>query len=370
MQRDDKLVITIGSANGERVLPIDAPHFRLGTKHTLSPQKTMAGGSSVNHACRLLAQGVQVFPILPVADDRVGRVVVDTLNSAARRASLSVNYDGFFMTGDDVKTPYTTVLTVSGQRTILNEFPDAIVSRFAQHWRQRLAVFEAAYERTPDAVIVGHIHADRGTSQGGQGGGISQSIIERFAEEGVPVFANFGRSQYALGTTRWEPFLDQLSCFQLDIEEMREFGVNAGLASLEDGLEWFRDKCSIVITMERMGAIAQLKGNDAVIIGGPYDLQPEDVTDATGAGDAFAAGIVASALSCPLTSCEALKRGVETGMLWSAYACTTVGGAADCPDACEIERFRERYPLAFQTESKSRERAGPTLRLLDRVFVR
>jgi hypothetical protein len=57
-------------------------------------------------------------------------------------------------------------------------------------------------------------------------------------------------------------------------------------------------------------------------------------------------------------------------MLWSAYACTTVGGASDCPDARELEDFRRRYPLTFQTESKSRERAGPTLRLLDRAFPR
>lgn len=366
---DTRLVITIGSANGERILPIEAARFNLGAKHSLSPQKTMAGGSAVNHACRLLAQGIEVFPILPAADDRVGNIVLDTLIAAAQPSGVRLNSDDLFMTGDGIKTPYTTVLAVGGQLTTINEFPDADVSTFARHWRRRLDVFDAAYGRSPDAVVIGHIHADRDPARGGQGGGITQSVIERFAGDGVPIFANFGRSQYALGVGRWEPLLDRIACFQLDIEEMREFGAAAGLSTLEEILDWFHDRCTVVVTMERMGAVAQLKGSGSVVIGSPYDLRSQHITDPTGAGDAFVAGVVASALSSPLTEAGSLKQAVESGMLWSAYACTTIGGAADCPGAEEIESFHDRHSLAFQTELRPRDLASPLLRLLDRVFT-
>jgi sugar/nucleoside kinase (ribokinase family) len=296
---ETKLVIAVGSASGERVLKVEAGQFRLGAKHSVPPQRVLAGGSGVNSACRLLAMGVDVFPVLPVAHDSAGRAVVRALDSAARRGGRSVNYEGFYLEGDGAGTPFTTIMAVGAQRTVLNEFPAGIVRQFVRHCAARLEVLERAGGAPPHALIIGHIHADRETAQGGQSGGITQSLIERFSNEGVPVFANFGRAQYGLGTTRWEPYLDRLACFQLDIDEMRAFCADAGVWSLEAVLAWFRPRCTVAVTTERMGAVAQLKGSEQVILAWPYDLQPEDVVDTTGAGDAFGAGIVASSLTCP-----------------------------------------------------------------------
>jgi sugar/nucleoside kinase (ribokinase family) len=238
---------------------------------------------------------------------------------------------------------------------------------FVRHGATRLQVLEGA-AASPQALVIGHVHADRDTARGGQGGGITQSLIERFSSDDVPVYANFGRAQYALGTTRWEPYLDRLACFQLDIEEMRAFSADAGIWSLEAILAWFRPRCTVAVTTERMGAVAQLKGSENVILAWPYDLQPEDVVDTTGAGDAFGAGIVASSLTSPLTTDDALLHAVETAVLWSAYACTTLGGAGSCPDCGALEEFAARYPRLLKTECKPVEEALPMLRLLDRVF--
>ena len=370
MEDEKKLVITIGGANGERVLKIDPTRFRLGSKHTMGPLPIMAGGSSVNHSCRLLSAGVQVFPILPIVDDDIGKIVMETLRAAATEGKCTLNRDTLYMKGDHLATPFTTILTVGLQRTILNEFPESIIRDFRRHYDKCLETFQASASKKAHAVMIGHIHADRDTNAGGQAGGISQSIIEKFHEEGIPLFVNFGSSQYRLGTSRWEPFLEKIECFQLDIDEIREFCADAKLVLLENMLDWFKDKCTVIITMERLGALARLKGSDSLILAWPYDLRADEIKDPTGAGDAFGAGIVASALEKPLNNDDALRMALEDGRLWGAYACTTLGGANMCPNCDTLKEFGSRHQLFLPSETKPMKDARPMLRILDRVFLR
>ena len=91
--KNNELVITVGGANGERVLSVKPMEFRLGAKHTLSPVRIMAGGSSLNHSCRLLAMGFQVFPVLPVVDDDVGQVIVEALEHSAAAGRVKANFE-------------------------------------------------------------------------------------------------------------------------------------------------------------------------------------------------------------------------------------------------------------------------------------
>jgi len=375
MLSEKRLVVTVGGANGERVLRVEPAKFRLGTKHTMAPPKIVAGGSSVNHACRLLAMGIQVFPVLPIVNDGIGQVIAETLDASANVGNCTLDVENLYMEGNDLATPFTTILSVGTQRTVLNEFSDSLIKAFPKHCDNRLATFQryGSQNRTDikraDAVMIGHIHADR-RDHPGLGGGISDSIIRGFHAEGIDVFTNFGSSQYRLGTTRWGFLLDRVKCFQLDIDEMREFCRDADLLMLEDMLNWFKDKCTVVITMERMGAVACLKGSESVVLAWPYDLKPGEIKDSTGAGDAFAAGIVASALERPLDSDEALCKALENGRLWGAYACTKLGGANECPTHQELDGFKSKHRLFLETECKSMDEARPMLRILDRVFLR
>ena len=359
------MVVVIGGANGEHLLRVNPGHFHLGGKYMATPLPMMVGGSGVNYACRLLAMGIPVFPILPLANDDVGQMVTIMLGAAANVGSSVLGLEDLYMRGNDLTTPFTTILVVGSERTIINEFSTSIIQAFSEHWERCLHHFQRT--KMADVVIIGHLHADR-CDPPGKSGGISENIICRFRAQGDSIFVNFGVSQYRLGTNRWRHLLDKVEYFQLNIDEMREFVSDAGLESMEDILAWFRDKCTVAITIERMGAVARLKGSDSVILLWPYDLGFDDIRDTTGVGDAFMAGVVAQARETPLDNDDALCRVLENGRLWGAYACTTLGGANECPTPPELDDFRSRHRLLLETECRSLDEAKPMLRILDRIF--
>ena len=223
-----KQVVTIGGANGERMILLSPEEFQLGKKHTLAPQKILAGGSSVNHASRLLAAGIDVTPILPVVNDNVGRLIKETLDLSARAGEREKDFDNIFMSGASLTTPLTTVLSVGPQRSIFNEFSNELIKIFPEHCEKNLNTIkrfidiDPGHEEKPDVFLIGHIHADRDRAPG-QGGGISENVIRTFSERGISIFVNYGSSQYKLGTSRWKHLLDKIVCFQLDLDEIREF---------------------------------------------------------------------------------------------------------------------------------------------------
>ncbi len=372
MTENHRLVVAIGGANGERLLQVAPEQFRLGSKHSLAPQQIMPGGSSVNHACRLLSMGVPVFPIMPVAQDSTGEIIAAALRASASVGGGELVLDGFYMEGEQLSTSFTTIFTIGAQRSIFNEFSDNLIKTFPDHCENQLQKLWTTDNRSqlkPGAVMIGHLHADR-RDPPGQGGGITERIIRSFAEQKVAIFTNLGSSQYRLGIHRWQHLLDKLACFQLDIDEIRIFGEAQGLNSLEETLDWFQDKCTVIITMERMGAVARLKGSEQVVLAWPYDLNAAEIVDSTGAGDAFAAGVVESSLEVPLQNDASLCRALANGRLWGAYACTTLGGAGRCPSRSDLADFKAGHRLFLETESKSMDEARPLLRILDRMFLR
>ena len=174
----------------------------------------------------------------------------------------------------------------------------------------------------------------------------------------------------------------ELESFQLEIREAREFLCmdsearkrrpkvkSLNVKSLKEMLEWFSDKCTIVITLGHMGAVARRKGSDSVVLAWPYDLRRADIKDTTGAGDAFGAGFVSTALKKKgLKTDKDLKEAAEVGRLWGAYACTTLGGANDCPGEVDLDKFAGHHSKFRESEVKTMEEAEPILKILDRVF--
>ena len=356
-------VITIGGANAERVLVVDPDRFQLGGKHTLRPERLLAGGSAINHACRLLAAGISATPIVPLCRDEVGDVVLATLSDAAERGGLAApEADALFLDVSDLPSPFTTIVTVGSERTIYTEFSNELFDPYEAHLLGALSDLD---EAAVDAVMIGHVHADRERAPGRQGA-LTQHVVEVFRAAGKPVFANFGAAQYRLGADRWAPVLPHVTCLQLGIDEARWFvGGGVAVPTLMEILDWFKTRCTVVITMERMGAVARLAGSEHVVLTWPYHI---DVRDPTGAGDAFGAGLVSSMLEHPLDDDASLERAMDRGGLFAARACTTRGGADDCPTAATLDRFRTSNECVSDTEVMVPERARQVVELLDRAF--
>ena len=154
---------------------------------------------------------------------------------------------------------------------------------------------------------------------------------------------------------------NEVDVFQLDIGEVRRFCADAELAdlSLESILGWFRERCTVVVTLERFGAIGQLVGHAEPIAAWP--LLIDEVADSTGAGDALGAGIAASMLVGPFGDesdaaeerLEEFAAALAFGRACGAYACTTIGGASDCPD---LEQLSAARPPSPPFERKERPR--------------
>jgi sugar/nucleoside kinase (ribokinase family) len=359
----------VGGANGERFLRSESEQVELGRKYSGAPVPILPGGSGVNFACRLLAAGVDVRPVLPIADDAVGRVIEASLSEAARSGRARVALTELRLDAPGVSTPDSTILLSSQQRTVFNEFAPATLSAFARACDVRL---RAILKETPgpDALIIGHIHSDQIPSAGapGEGGRLTRELICAARAAAIPVFFNPGRAQYEQGAAAWEAVLPLVDCLQLDVHEMRTFAAGLGIRRLGDALDWFGERCTTVITMERAGAVARLRASDSIIASWPFQLSSRDIVDPTGAGDACMAGIACSALDRPLCTDLALKRAVETGMLWAAFACRHTGGATACPTRAQLREFQARSPDLYHTELRSLDEARPLLRLFDRVF--
>ncbi|MCR9096947.1 MAG: PfkB family carbohydrate kinase [bacterium] len=370
-------VATIGGANVEHGYSLPG-EFEADAKYSVPPQPRQAGGSSVNHACRLLALGVEVHPVLPLAKaDPQSSVIVDALDAAARTGGAAFHTRDLFVPGGELVTPYTTIIRQGASRAVLNEFSPDLMAAFPEHVERHLKRLGSPRGR-PDVVVVGHVHADRKRKSRGEvgfAGEITERVLAAPELQGIPKVVNFGSAQFKLGTKRWEKTLrDHVDVFQLDIGEVRRFCRDADLpdGSLASILGWFRDRCTVVVSLERFGAIGQLAGSDRPVAAWPYLI--EEVVDSTGAGDAMGAGIVAS-LALDRFVLESddgpespLAMALAAGRACAAHACTTIGGAADCPDLDRLVAFEKKGRLPGRKRGVQTDLSEHELFLIDRAF--
>lgn len=370
-------VVTVGGANIEHGYSLPG-ELEPDAKYSVEPEPRLAGGSSVNHACRLLAMGVNVHPILPLAkDDPQSAVIVDALDAAAKTGGARFAEQDLALGDAGLLTPYTTIIRQRGSRAVLNEFASTLMQAFPAHVERHLARLGSAADR-PDAVLVGHIHADRVPRERedvGFAGEISERILGAEELRGVPKVVNFGAAQWRQGAPRWDRVLrDHVDVFQLDIGEVRRFCEAASLPdlSLASILDWFRDRCTVVVSLERFGAIGQLAGSARPIAAWPYLIDP--VVDSTGAGDAMVAGISASLAvdgferGAAATDEAAFADALAVGRACAAHACTTVGGAVACPGLDALVAFEKEGRVAGGDRGVLTDLADQELFLIDRAF--
>jgi hypothetical protein len=374
-------VLTIGGASIEHSYAIPG-EFESDAKYSIAPQPRRAGGSSLNHTCRLLALGVDVEPVLPLArSDSQSGVILKTLEEAERIGDARYRRQNLFVRGGGLSTPYTTIIRQGGARATLNEFGPALMTQFREHVESHLDRMKSQ-RRRPDLVAIGHIHADRRTEGGGGPGfrgALTKKILTSRSLAGARHFVNFGSAPFALGADHWVDVLRRhVDVFQLDIGEARRFCRDADLGdtSLEAILAWFRDRCTVVISLERFGAVGQLEGRETPVAAWPYLL--EHVVDSTGAGDAMGAGIMASMLANPFDLEEhdpdrrstRFADALAFGRLCAAHACTTVGGANECPSLETLRSFEGRENRRVLEDGIVRGVTPHELFLIDRAFDR
>lgn len=340
-------VIVFGTANQENILKSGA-EVRLGGKHTVV-LKEFVGGSGVNYALRLLAAGCDVFPVIPVGNDGIGHKIREKLLAQMRDAGVCrsaleyVNSDDFWV--PDLHTPCSNIVVQGLQRTVFAQEMDG-ADKFREHLVK--SIDETRRQTSPEkrAVIIGHIPCDSGDYSSVAAGECTKYIVDAYGGDAL-VYANFGTTQIALGIRFWEETLASVDVFQLNMwEAKRLFSIDDPATSLQKIVQWLRKKeQTAVITLGRLGAIGIHKDKPEMMILACPIIDIENIVDTTGAGDAFAAGMVSRLRGKPEFTYEEFYSAVEEGCLWAAYACTTYGASGDCPGREKLKAFAGRNPL-------------------------
>lgn len=329
-------VIIVGSGNLENILRLKGK-VRLGQKHLVSADE-LIGGSCINYFLRIATAGGEAFPIPQIGKDDLGAEIQARLIQQYGRTDFNAQILDFISSPDflipGIQTAKATIIVHEGKRTIFSKMHagsdiarEHIIERFGS--LNTLPVNKAS-------LMIGHVPLDR---EPGREGHITRRMLS-LAPSGWLILINPGPSQYQLGLNYWKQDLWQADIIQLNLFEIKTFFANSGLS---DSLSQIIDhlaKASIttIITLNKSGAIGIHKDRkNCVIIADPLPIQ--DVVDPTGAGDAFAAGVICALNGKKAFSFDEFVAAIQTGRLWATYACTTLGASGDCPTASQLSTF-------------------------------
>lgn len=372
-------IITLGGGNAEYLYELEK-EIVTGEKNTVTEAQELAGGGGMNCSARLIAAGFEVYPILAVGDDRSGIKIKQELISVAQKASASkrmqsfIDSPDFFVSG--LTTTFATLIVMAAKRTILVYGARGEPSLFQKHVRRRLKQMTALTDSMPTVIHISHlpnlVTAESVSSE--IGNEVIKNVLRTY---GGKCFISFnpGSSQIRRGIRYWESELKKVSLLQLNMSEAKQIFSADGLStSLVDMITWFKERSiSAVITLDRFGAVGTFKsGKGGIVFAWPIELPAAEVLDPTGAGDAFAAGMISKICENPNFDNQDFHLAIETGRLWSAYACTTLGGAGSCPNLAALSKFQskiERKGVVINpVEVLRHEYAVRDLNLINKAF--
>ncbi|HOF05069.1 MAG TPA: PfkB family carbohydrate kinase [Syntrophales bacterium] len=364
-------VIAVGSGAFESVIRCDGP-LQLGRKQIVRQEESL-GGSGLNYTLRLLRAGRTVLPILPVGNDPRGRLIRESIARAAAVTGTPLPADflsprKFFV--PRLCTPRSTILISQGQTTVFSEkFVEG--KNFRRHLEKRFHDIEHRLAVAPGGVIIGHIYSDKDNGHPHVPGECTRYIIDHWQGK-APVFLNLGHSQIGLGIAFWEDAFRKTAVIQMNVWEFKQLMKTAGrLPSLRKIITWFTERrINAVISMGRFGALGvYADGKDGLIYAQSL-LPPERVLDATGAGDAFAAGLAAALTGSGSFTFADFRRAMAEAGVWASFACTTIGGSGYCPGRQELAAFREELGEENQNSVKivDLKAAGPMLDMMDLLY--
>ncbi len=371
MAEKQDVILTVGSGSAETVLTSEHP-IRIGQKH-ITRRHELLGGSGLNFSFRLIHAGFPALPCLSIGEDRTGHIIRETFLQSLKTTQPNrqfierIESEQFFCPG--LATAHTTIVVSRDTRSIFTEKMQN-AGMFREHFYRQIEQLSADPAINIRAVLIGHIYADHPMNNPENPGEITRFLIDEFSEKAL-VYVNPGLSQFISGASFWESYLPQMGVFQVSLSEIRQFfEATPDVNSLEDILHWLAARhITAVITLDKFGAIGTFQdGSDGLIFAWPFEL--ENIIDSTGAGDAFAAGFTATLYQQQSIDFSAFRAAIQTATIWGAYACTTLGGAQDCPDRQTLENFAKEIN-AFDSENieiKSTHDADLILRLLDKAY--
>lgn len=344
---DDKItenetapIIAVGSGNMEHILTAEGA-VRLGHKHAVSAVELL-GGSCINYFLRLVSAGFETFPIPQVGNDNIGIRLQKRLIQMCRQLKLKdplknqvldfISTPDFLVPG--IKTSMAAIVVHDGLRTIFSQMHSGSdIAR--EHILQRFSLLTATHQKGA-SVLIGHVPMD---GQRHREGMVTKQILSMTPQHWFTMF-NPGHRQYQLGIQFWEKELHKADIIQLNLSEIKTFFSESGLPNtLSQVIEYLGERSvSAVITLNKFGAIGMYQGDtDRLIIAPPMPVI--DLVDPTGAGDAFASGIVGAIDGNKSFSFDALVSAIKTGRLWASYACTTLGASDGCPTMDQLHGF-------------------------------
>ncbi len=354
-------IAVVGSGNLEMLLHSpSSDSLTLGAKHSVKVHD-LWGGSGVNFAARLLSVGRAVLPVLPIADDRAGRQIMLELQSIAAEAGIERETQGFWtelaLFNRDVQTPTSVLIIHRGERTAFRQQ----VETGAKYLPLLMNQIDRMYSicDAPSALLIGHV--PRGLETPEATASVVEHAIDKYRNRTL-IYTVLGSSQLRLGWRFWQNHIsDNINVFQLNLAEAKSFFAEGDQpATINTVLERLREmQVSAVLTMDKFGALAIHSGSDDIYVAWP-PVDADDVIDSTGAGDAFAAGMV-SILSDigPAFTAHDFVHALGEGSRWAGAACTTVGGAGRSPgkelsgfvennESCKRNNVETRRPLNMQ----------------------
>lgn len=326
-------IAVIGSGNLELLLhsPRDG-RVVLGEKHSVKVD-SLWGGSGVNFTIRLLSVGRPVLPILPIADDHAGKQIIKAIKAAAKEGNIledmQKQWGNLSLFNSCVTTPTTVLVIHESDRTAFRqqaETADGYIDQLITQIDQLYSVCDS-----PSTLMIGHV--PRGKTTPEETAVVVEHLLDKYRNRTL-IYTVFGSSQLKLGWKYWENHIrDNIDVFQLNLSEAKAFFSNEGKpATIEEILKHFRSmNIWAVITMGKFGAIAIHSGSDDIYVIWPL-VNSMDVCDSTGAGDAFAAGMVSVLSDIGREfSIHDFEQALSEGSRWASAACLVRGGSGRFP---------------------------------------
>jgi len=371
----DNYVLVIGGANIERIYALDEKP-KIWQKQFYTKNKIKVyGGSGLNYSLRLAKTGIKVLPILPVGNDDAGREIANLLVNTG--CCLLNNMQ---LLSNDIETNESLILTEGKGRTI---FAQPNTNNFRNIYENKNHLV-TGIRNNPKIVMIGHIHSDNLAQYGSNDFDslITTKVINTYCNKSL-IYLNLGQSQLEHGFNAWKDILKKVHILQLNLDEIKQFfQVNKELLSLHEiknMIDTNLPDTHVIITLDRMGALViPSKNKRDHNIYAPELPLGTDYIDKTGAGDAFASGMVYHLMKNSMRvsegnftsiSTQDLEGGAKYARSWATYACTTLGGVNGCPAFNDIKQFHKEHSKR-DSAPKIQEATDPIIDLIEKAYLK
>lgn len=328
-----KKILVIGTANSTRKI-IEPTSEHIQSDKCLLPSNCyfeQTGGGGFNYAARLLSLGIDVIPILPIANDMYGLEIKKSLILASKNGH--VDFDPnlvVLMDAKENRTPSSTIIKDGINNKIYVELSKKIQDNFPDHCHKVIKTVT----QDLDFIFIGHIHSDFHNN-----GSLTKEIINSFYEKHIPIYANFGLSQIVHGYDSWKNILLKIDFLQLNIFELKIFFNQQKVRHLSEALDLLREYCTIIITCGEFGALVQVKKSQKISYIRPYELLKNEIIDTDGAGDAFGAALLSCLIQKYPQKGEIPVSALNRANICAAHSCTTDFSSNIFPDLNELNKF-------------------------------